>query len=331
MFVEEMQGFSACELGHRNYQHPKRSVDDFDLSIDNFSALVIYLSLISLAQSPGLWREFNTGENLIFSYEDFLDPRKSRVFSAVKRLGGDCRRLADLLEGSCHDLPSRVPHLSDLVSAPPRTKLPGWMVSSVPADVVVTPNTREVGQPGGPAVAQIQQVREPPPLASAARTPAKPGGSGPVWSDAWPYFRGAAVGAFVWGFWGLVAALFFHAAGLFVILLSIGIGGGIWKASQNQKARIPPMSRPGRSAPQYPATPSKPSRPSGTVPPPSGRTPVVALPTSGSRVGSSLRLIYHRPTCNWASRIGARNKVPFRSSADARAMGYRACRICNPY
>lgn len=48
-------------------------------------------------------------------------------------------------------------------------------------------------------------------------------------------------------------------------------------------------------------------------------------------VGSQIRLVYHRPSCSWAYKISARNRVSFGSAAAARAQGYRPCRVCSPY
>src|SRR5882724_2006500 len=48
IFVPEMTGWSASELGHQHYQHPRRDALLFDCSLDNFSALVIYVSLLAL-------------------------------------------------------------------------------------------------------------------------------------------------------------------------------------------------------------------------------------------------------------------------------------------
>src|SRR4051812_29756681 len=48
LWVPSMAGWKANELGHRHYQHPGRSEKLFDGNLDNFSGLVIYLSLIAL-------------------------------------------------------------------------------------------------------------------------------------------------------------------------------------------------------------------------------------------------------------------------------------------
>jgi micrococcal nuclease len=49
-----------------------------------------------------------------------------------------------------------------------------------------------------------------------------------------------------------------------------------------------------------------------------------------SFVGSKIRSVYHKPTCKWAIKISYRNRVQFRSLADAKAAGYRACGVCSP-
>src|SRR5437667_53761 len=48
MWVPALRGRKATELGHRAYQHPERSEQDYGQEIDRFSALVIYLSLPAL-------------------------------------------------------------------------------------------------------------------------------------------------------------------------------------------------------------------------------------------------------------------------------------------
>src|SRR6266705_1646307 len=51
---------------------------------------------------------------------------------------------------------------------------------------------------------------------------------------------------------------------------------------------------------------------------------------SGSVIGSRARLIYHRPSCEGARKISARNRVSFASAAAAQSAGYRRCGVCLP-
>ena len=87
MFIPGMSGRSH-EVGHRNFQHPKRSESDFDGRLDHFSAWVIALSLRALVIEPKLWSEVQGGdEGLLFRKEDFLKPDSSKVFAALSKLG----------------------------------------------------------------------------------------------------------------------------------------------------------------------------------------------------------------------------------------------------
>ena len=50
----------------------------------------------------------------------------------------------------------------------------------------------------------------------------------------------------------------------------------------------------------------------------------------GVYIGSVNSNIYHYPSCEWAKRIYPQNEIWFSSVADAKAHGYRACKVCKP-
>ena len=83
MFLPQFAGEKSPELGHKNYQHPERTSDDYADYVDNFPAMVIYLSLLAIAAEPQLW-EFNNEDNLILARTDYADPKKSEVFRRLK-------------------------------------------------------------------------------------------------------------------------------------------------------------------------------------------------------------------------------------------------------
>lgn len=87
LFVPALAGRRGNEIGHRNYQSPHRTLDNFGPGMDNFSAWVIYLSLISLAADPALWPQLHEadGEYLILSGDDFSDPASSAHFPDLLR------------------------------------------------------------------------------------------------------------------------------------------------------------------------------------------------------------------------------------------------------
>lgn len=78
MYVPSLKGKTSNEVGHRNYQHPLRSTNDFGVHIDNFSAWVIYLSILALSVDPSLWIRIGVGDGqLLFRREDFNDPNSN--------------------------------------------------------------------------------------------------------------------------------------------------------------------------------------------------------------------------------------------------------------
>lgn len=92
-FVPAMEGWSANELGHRNYQHPQRNARNFDSNMDNFSSWVIYLSLIVLADSETHRRQFHAGDDaLLFRQPDLQKPFASRVFQELFLVTDDAVR-----------------------------------------------------------------------------------------------------------------------------------------------------------------------------------------------------------------------------------------------
>jgi predicted Ser/Thr protein kinase len=110
MYVPALAGMSAGEVGHQHYQHPRRDETFFDSTLDRFSALVIYTSLVALAERPELWTEHHD-ENLIFTKEDFLAPESSALFAKIKEIGGEPARLAAMLAaaavGEARDVAAR--------------------------------------------------------------------------------------------------------------------------------------------------------------------------------------------------------------------------------
>jgi hypothetical protein len=85
MYVPGMPYQTSNELGHPNFQHPKRDQTFFDKTIDNFSIISIYVSLLFLATPKGcdLWKNHHTGENLIFCAQDYIDPSNSDLFTEI--------------------------------------------------------------------------------------------------------------------------------------------------------------------------------------------------------------------------------------------------------
>jgi tetratricopeptide (TPR) repeat protein len=95
MYVPALRGWQSNELGHRNYQHPRRSRIHFGPYLDNFSAWVIYTSLRAVSIEPKLWRLLHGGDEcLLLRQTDFEDPLSSTAFAALEHVDEEIATLA---------------------------------------------------------------------------------------------------------------------------------------------------------------------------------------------------------------------------------------------
>ena len=130
IFLPKFQGENSPEMGHKNFQHPLRTVQDYSERIDNFPSLVLYLSLLAVSSEPGLWGKFYNQENLIFTKEDFAAPNESECFNALQSVPGSyVAELAAYLKECCELPVEQVPGLeSILLEYPP---VPGAETATV--------------------------------------------------------------------------------------------------------------------------------------------------------------------------------------------------------
>jgi hypothetical protein len=132
MFVPSMQQGAGHELGHKHFQHPLRHASDFGPKIDRFSFLVIDLSLWALSLRPDFFSRFSTGENILFSANDYSDPDSSDVFRALHLEIPDSafrRNLTDFAS-VCKSSCKTVPRLKEFLS---RTAIPAPVGQSATA------------------------------------------------------------------------------------------------------------------------------------------------------------------------------------------------------
>ena len=86
MFVPSMKGRKSPTKGTKNFSHPLRTVDDFDETIDDFSLASIALSLKAISLNSTLLDLYGKSDQLLFSEEDYRNPSKSKVISALQEL-----------------------------------------------------------------------------------------------------------------------------------------------------------------------------------------------------------------------------------------------------
>ena len=117
MFLPQYAGQASPENGHQHFQHPLKTSQNYNESVDNFPALVIYVSLLALAADPGLWNRFYNDDNLLLRRVDYGDPANSQCFQALKSSQDDTvRYLTAYLEQCCSFQVEAVPNLESILN-----------------------------------------------------------------------------------------------------------------------------------------------------------------------------------------------------------------------
>ncbi len=192
MFLPQFRGERSPELGHKHYQHPLRSAEDYDAYVDNFPSLVIYLSLVALASDPGLW-DFNNEDNLIFTRGDYADPGASGVFARLRQSPDPfVTALTEQLEECCALPVEEVPDIETLLrgmpAAAPSPALsapsapPPAATSPAPAPPTRTPQPRRAA----PTPASAPRPRSAAPAPTSQPRPRSPAAASPAPARAAP-------------------------------------------------------------------------------------------------------------------------------------------------
>jgi len=117
MFVPEIASLGSSEIGHRDYQHPRRDASQFDSTLDRFSFIALNLALRGLCEKPSLWGTSSSGAGvLVFRANDYADPGTSTVFStleSIPSLARDTKSFATI----CRAAYRKVPTLADFIDA----------------------------------------------------------------------------------------------------------------------------------------------------------------------------------------------------------------------
>ena len=350
IFVTAMSGWTASEVGHQHYQHPRRDAQHFDIDLDNFSSLVIYLSLFSLVERPSLWQEHHD-ENLLFTKADFIDPAASNLFGKIRELGPEHRRLADVLAEAATSSPGDVPSLLDLVKT--KSSLPSWMTA--PVDLETTTKTREVIPTELPADrgkvrwvswqdrSKASSVHSTPSTtfqtifgATSARMPSSRDPKDVVGNTTY-FSKQFLQRYFLAWYWGAYILLSFFglnfAVSLVIATVCMGITClmvGLVRALDELKSRSSVGS--GHQQPPIAGVPvGQPGLPNSwnprvSLPPP----PPVRAINSEPFVGNLVLGIFHLAHCDWVGHISTKNRVGFYSASEAVSHGFKPCHICSP-
>lgn len=91
MYVPDFAYKKSIEKGRSEFQHPKRTLNNFSPEMDRFSFWVMLTALEALKHDKTLWRQvmqggFNTLDNFLFTIQDFLNPNQSALFNRLYNL-----------------------------------------------------------------------------------------------------------------------------------------------------------------------------------------------------------------------------------------------------
>lgn len=116
MYVPEVASLGGSELGHRDFQHPKRTVADFGTRLDRFSFIVLNLALRALCESSSLWNTSQSGAGVIVCRaNDFAAPYHSLILQEIGRIPSLEREAKDFAAICSSDF-SAVPTLAEFVA-----------------------------------------------------------------------------------------------------------------------------------------------------------------------------------------------------------------------
>lgn len=363
MYVPALEGLRASEVGHQHYQHPARDVAHFSADTDNFSALVVYLSLVALAERPSLWAEHHD-ENLLFTRADFAAPRESALLAQIREIGPEHARLAEVLErAALSPDPTSAPPLTELVSA--RTSLPVWMASA-PAEAeaaavgaAAASRTREVERekalgrapevvfaarprasaqpyPSTPASPTVQTIFGSS-GAPAAAAPGQPADPTDIQANTLWYAKTALGNTYAYIWWlplhNIILSYTWKAFGItgvgsvlltFLVLSTAFLLYGFVRAARAAESAGGPHV--GGAPSPYAAPRAFNSWGAAPAAPP----PMMMATGLSPVVGNGSLMIYHRPGCAWTGKIPAARRQDFVSADAARAAGFRPCHVCAP-
>ena len=94
MYVPELEGKKAIELGRSEFQHPKRNAYYFNPQMDRFSFWVMSTGLEAIKHDKTLWQPvmqggYNTLDNCLFTAQDFSNPHQSALFQKLHQINNN--------------------------------------------------------------------------------------------------------------------------------------------------------------------------------------------------------------------------------------------------
>lgn len=131
MYVPELAKLGSAELGHRDYQHPKRDSSVYDAHLDRFSFISINLALRALIEKQDVWRISQSGAGVIvFKANDYAAPYASKIFSEIKSIPS-LKQAAENFSAICLASYAQIPILSDFITGANIPKVAPQPISTI--------------------------------------------------------------------------------------------------------------------------------------------------------------------------------------------------------
>ena len=137
MYVPAMARGNGNELGHAHFQHPGRTPAHFGPRIDDFSFIMIDISLDAIARDPTLYERYCSGDNILFQRSDFENPAKSPLFQELRKIGPLAGKVDDFAK-ICRRRIKKVPSFEKFLDRhgrpdPPAVRQPAPAAPAIPA------------------------------------------------------------------------------------------------------------------------------------------------------------------------------------------------------
>jgi len=138
MYVPELENLGSAELGHRDYQHPKRDNTVYDANLDRFSFISINLALRALIEKKDVWLSSQSGAGVIvFKANDFASPYSSKIFTDIKSIAS-IKQATENFIAICTAGYSQIPALSDFIAGTNIPQVSSPKISTAAATAVST-------------------------------------------------------------------------------------------------------------------------------------------------------------------------------------------------
>ena len=87
MWIPPLAKTKSGEIGHANYQHPRRLREGtYRLEVDRFPLLLVATAMRALKADKSLWAKYDNGDNLLFKESDLAAPGQSPLFEELASL-----------------------------------------------------------------------------------------------------------------------------------------------------------------------------------------------------------------------------------------------------